>query len=79
LDAIRRGKAEHAQFYDYRHMIEFSLSVRDRKIRASLKIREYQVGAEQTVLSAGFPVDYDLFVNALYERTMQFLAELALI
>ena len=76
LDAIRSGKAEHAQFYDYGHMIEFSLSARDRKIRASLKIREYQPGAEQTVLSAEFPVDYDLFVNALYERTMQFLAEL---
>jgi hypothetical protein len=76
LDAIRSGKAEHAQFYDYGHMIEFSLSVRDRKVRASLKIREYQAGAEQTMLSAGFPVDYDLFVNALYEKTMQFLAEL---
>jgi hypothetical protein len=76
LEAIRRGKAEHAQFHDYGQMIEFSLSVRERRIRASLKIREYQAGAEQTLLSAGFPVDYDLFVNALYDRTMQFLTEL---
>jgi len=76
LDAIRKGKAEHAQFHDYGQMIEFSLSIRDRKIQASLRIREHQAGAEQTLLSAGFPVDYDLFVNALYERTMQFLAEL---
>ena len=44
--------------------------------QASFSIREHQAGAEQTLLSAGFPVDYDLFVNALYDRTMQFLAEL---
>jgi hypothetical protein len=76
LDAIRRGKAEHAQFHDYGQMVKFSLSVVARKIQASLSIREYQAGAEQTLLSAGFPVDYDLFVNALYDRTLQFLAEL---
>jgi hypothetical protein len=76
LDAIRSGKSEHAKFHDYGQMIEFSLSVRDRKIQASLRIREHQAGAEQTQLSAGFPVDYDSFANALYERTMQFLAEL---
>jgi hypothetical protein len=57
-------------------MVKFSLSVVARKIQASLSIREYQAGAEQTLLSAGFPVDYDLFVNALYDRTLQFLAEL---
>src|SRR5271169_1910863 len=76
LDAIRRGKTDHAQFHDYGQMIEFSLSVRDRKTRASLRIREYQAGAEETLLSAGFPVDYDSFVNALFERTTQFLEEL---
>jgi hypothetical protein len=76
LDAIRKGKAELAQFYDYGHMIEFALTVRDRKAQASLRIREYQAGAELTVLSAGFPVDYDLFVNTLCERTKQFSAEL---
>jgi hypothetical protein len=76
LDAIRMGKADYAQFYDYGQMIRFSLNVRDRKVWASLKIREHQAGAEETLLSAGFPVDYDSFVNALYERTKQFLEEL---
>jgi len=70
------GKADYAQFYDYGQMIRFSLNVRDRKVWASLKIREHQAGAEETLLSAGFPVDYDSFVNALYERTKQFLEEL---
>lgn len=77
LDAMRKGKSEGAKFQDYGHMIEFSLRVRDRKLQASLRINEYQPGTEQTVLSAGFPVDYDLFVNALYARTQQFLTELS--
>lgn len=77
LDAIRRGKSDHAQFHDHGQMIEFSLNVRDGKARASLRIREYQAGAEETLLAAGFPVEYDSFVNALYERTAQFVEELA--
>lgn len=76
LDAIRNGKTEHAKFQDYGQMIEFSLHVRNKKTHASLRISEYQPAAEQTLLSVGFPVDYDLFVNALYEKTQQFLTEL---
>jgi hypothetical protein len=57
-------------------MVEFSLNLEERTMRASLRIREFQAGAEDTLLSAGFPVDYDLFVNALFERTSKFIEEL---
>ena len=77
LDAIRNGKAKGAEFHEVGHMIEFSINIRDRKPQASVRIREYQPNGEQTVLSAGFGVDYDLFVNALYSKTTEFLKELA--
>lgn len=76
LDAIRKGKNNHAHFHDYGQMVEFSLNLEERTMRASLRIREFQAGAEDTLLSAGFPVDYDLFVNALFERTSKFIEEL---
>jgi hypothetical protein len=58
------------------HTIEFSIDIHERKATASIRIREHQPYAEQTLLSAGFQVDYDLFVNALHSKTTQFLAEL---
>jgi hypothetical protein len=77
LDAIREGKTEDAKFHDYGQMTEFSIHVHNRKTQVSLRIRVYQPGAAQTVLSAGFPVDYDLFVNALHEKVAQFVTELS--
>lgn len=58
-------------------MIEFSIEIRRRKAEASARIREYQSNGEQTLLSAGFQVDYDFFVNALYSKATEFLMELA--
>lgn len=77
LNAIRQGKAQSAEFHEVGHMIEFSISVLERTTKASMRIREYQAGHEDTFLTAAFHVDYDLFVNALYAKTTQFLAELA--
>lgn len=58
-------------------MIEFSISVLERKTKAAIRVREFQAGEEETVLTAAFHVDYDLFVNALQAKTKQFVDELA--
>lgn len=77
LDAIRKGKAEKAEFREVGHMIDFSVEVRGQKTHASVRIREYQPNGQQTLLSASFQVDYDLFVNVLYRKAGDFVAELA--
>jgi len=77
LSEIRQGKGNSAKFHEVGCMIEFSISVLDRKTKASIRVREFQAGEEETVLSASFHVDYDLFVNALHAKTMQFVDELA--
>jgi hypothetical protein len=77
LAAIRKGKAESAGFFEVGEMIKFAIGVHGRKTKASMTIREYQPNGEQTVLSAGFQVDYDMFVNALHAKATQFLRDLA--
>ena len=57
-------------------MIDFSIALQNRQTKASIRIKEYQPAGEQTLLSAGFQVEYDLFVNALHGKVTQFLAEL---
>ena len=76
LDDIRKGAADHAEFREVGHMIDFSIALQNRQTKASIRIKEYQLAGEQTLLSAGFQVEYDLFVNALHGKVTQFLAEL---
>lgn len=77
LEAIRQGKGHSAKFHEVGYMIEFSISVLERKTKAAIRVREFQAGEEETVLTAAFHVDYDLFVNALQAKTKQFVDELA--
>ena len=77
LDAIRKGKAKVAELREAGDMIIFSVEIRGRDTRASVRIREYQPDGDLTVLSAGFHVDYDLFVNALWRSAVEFCRELA--
>ena len=76
LDSVRNGRADHAEFHEVGHMIEFSIRLMNRETKTSVRIREFQPRGEQTLLSAGFQVDYDLFVNALHGKVTQFLTEL---
>lgn len=76
LDAIRSGRAQHAELHEVGHMIVLSIDIEGRKARASLRIREFQPLAEETLLTAGFPVDYDLFVNAIHRQAFEFSQEL---
>ena len=77
LNAIRQGKAERAEFHEIGDMIDFAIEIRGRETRASVRIREYQPNGEQSLLTASFRVDYDLFVNALYRMASEFSMELA--
>ena len=77
LSEIQQGKGNSAKFQEVGCMIEFYVLVLDRKTKAAIRVREFQAGEEETVLSAAFHVDYDLFVNALHAKTMQFVDELA--
>jgi len=76
LDAIRKGTAQRAEFHEVADMIVFSVEVHGRDTTASLRIRQHQLNGEETWLSAGFRVDYDLFVNALYRRACEFFRDL---
>jgi len=77
LDAIGKGRTEIAELREVGGMIIFSVEIRGRDTRASVRIREYQPDGEETLLSAGFHVDYDLFVNALRRSAVEFCRELA--
>jgi len=48
LSEIRQGKGNSAKFHEVGCMIEFSISVLDRKTRASIRVREFQAGEEET-------------------------------
>ncbi|HYA28019.1 MAG TPA: hypothetical protein VEI95_04325 [Acidobacteriota bacterium] len=72
LDAIRNGKAQRAGFHDVGEMLRFSIEIHGRETAASVRIREYQPNGQETLLSASFRVDYDLFVNALYAKILVF-------
>lgn len=76
LEAIRSGRAQHAELHEVGSMIVFSVDIDNGKARASLRIREFQPLAEETLLTAGFPVDYDLFVSAFYKQASEFSREL---
>ncbi len=57
-------------------MLSFSLQRKGRQLQAEVLIREYQPTDKETALSAGFEVDYDLFVNKLAAETLAFAQEL---
>jgi hypothetical protein len=76
LEAIQKGQAQHAELHEVGHTIVLALDTEGRKARASLKIREFQPPAEETLLTAGFPVDYDLFVYSLHTQASEFAQQL---
>jgi len=72
LEAIRMGRGEHAELTDDDQMA-FALRLDGRRLTASIRISEFQASNQPTLLSAGFEVDYDLFVNKLSEDLKEFL------
>ncbi|MGC2208829.1 MAG: hypothetical protein WA532_01860 [Candidatus Korobacteraceae bacterium] len=72
LDAIRAGSGERAELTDD-DQIAFALCLDKRRLKALIRISEFQSSDEPTLLSAGFDVDYDLFVNKLSEDLKQFI------
>ena len=57
-------------------MFSFALNLNRRRLQSAINIREYQAGDELTTLSAGFKVEYDLFVNKLRDDVAEFNAAL---
>lgn len=76
LNRIRTGTGTRATLADDGEMVSFSLHFEGRKLRSSIAIEEFQAGHESTTLQAGFIVEYDLFVNKLYEDLNAFIKEL---
>jgi hypothetical protein len=72
LDAIRAGRGERAELTDDDQMA-FALNLDGHSLKATIRISEFQASDEPTLLSAGFDVDYELFVNKLSEDLKQFI------
>ena len=57
-------------------MVTFGLLLQAHKLKATITIREFQPQNELTELTAAFNVDYDLFVNKLFEDLSAFARNL---
>jgi len=73
LDAIRMGTGSAAELAEAGTMLTFGLEVQGRHTHFSARISEAQAEHDKTVLSAGFNVDYDMFVNKLFEDLTEFI------
>src|SRR4029077_920628 len=76
LGRMGNGKSQEAKLADLGEMFSFALRLSGRRLRSELKIREYKPGDELKQLSAGFEVEYDLFVNKLRDDVAEFNAAL---
>jgi len=57
-------------------MFSFLLHLQNRQLKATIAVREFQPENELTILTAGFTVDYDLFINRLYDDVFAFARDL---
>jgi len=76
LRSLQAGTADRAQLSEVGQMLSFKLEKRKHHLQASILVREYQPRDKETVLSAEFEVDYDLFVNKLAADILEFTREL---
>ena len=74
LREIGNGQSQQAILADEGRMFSFALNLNRRRLQSAINIREYQAGDELTTLSAGFEVEYDLFVNKLRDDIAEFNA-----
>jgi hypothetical protein len=72
LEAMRTGKASNAELAEVGRMLTLGLEVQGRRTIATIRICEAQTDNDMTLLSAGFKVDYDQFVNKLCEDLREF-------
>lgn len=76
LDAMKAGRAAKAELVEAGRMLSLKLTVKGHSTNCSIRIREAQAANEMTLLSAGFKVDYDLFVNKMSGDVMEFSRKL---
>ena len=77
LRALNAGNRDHAKLSEVGEMLTFNLERKGHHLHGAILVREYQPGnKELTVLTAGFELDYDLFVNKLAAESLEFSREL---
>jgi hypothetical protein len=76
LKAIQNGSSDQARLGTPGEMFSFLLHLQERQLKAAIAVREFQPENELTLLTAEFKVDYDLFINRLYEDVSVFVRDL---
>ena len=76
LSKMQKGASSRAQLANVGEMFALILEIRGHELHCALRIREFQPGAELTILNAAFKVDFDLFVNKLAADVKEFLSSL---
>lgn len=76
LRNIRNGSSDQARLATPGEMFSFLLHLQNRQLKATIAVREFQPENELTILTAGFTVDYDLFINRLYDDVFAFARDL---
>ena len=76
LRSLGAGDIGYAVLREVGEMFSFKLERKGHRLHAALVIREYQPEDKETSLSAGFEVEYDLFVNKLAADTLAFAQDL---
>ena len=76
LRAMQRGTASHAVLKNVGDMLVLQLDLSERKLRLTLKIKEYMPPDGSADLNVSIDADYDLFVNKLVSSVEEFVRDL---